>query len=100
MQEQAVHPLNASLDKQNDILYKIAILLTGQKICDAAALAASAGNVRLATIIIQVSVLSHAMCVIMAKTFHGKLQSHYFCLSPIISSGIKHCLLLKLMGSC
>ena len=58
-----MHPLNASLDKQNDILYKIAILLTGQKICDAAALAASAGNVRLATIIIQVSVLSHAMCL-------------------------------------
>lgn len=58
-----MQPLNASLYKQNDILHKIATLLTGQKNCDAAALAVSAGNVRLATVIIQVSVLNHASCV-------------------------------------
>ena len=58
MQEQAVASLDASLDKNSSSLDKIAALLSGQKICEAAALATAAGNVRLAIVIIQVTFAS------------------------------------------
>lgn len=56
-QEQAVEPLKAYLDGDKGILEKIAVLLSSHKVCDAAALATAAGNVRLAILIIQVDLL-------------------------------------------
>lgn len=50
-------PLNASLNKESGFLDSIAALLSGQKICDAAALATAAGTIRLAVVIIQVALI-------------------------------------------
>lgn len=54
-QERAVPVMNTSLAEEGGKLEVIANLLAGHKVYDAASLAASQGNVRLATIILQVN---------------------------------------------
>ena len=53
-QDQATLEVERGLQADGSTLRKIALLLSGQKLPDAAALASASGHVRLATLVVQV----------------------------------------------